>query len=39
MYHHLFMKYLQNYTDDFRFGLNNRENERVFDTLLKQCIL
>jgi transposase-like protein len=38
VYHHVDVKYLQDYINEFSFRLNNKDNPDVFDTLLKQTI-
>ncbi|MDR3102393.1 MAG: IS1595 family transposase [Methanocalculaceae archaeon] len=39
MYHHISVKYMQEYIDEFCFRLNNWKNERIFDPLIGQCVL
>lgn len=38
IYHHVSKKHLQRYIDEFTFRYNNRNNENVFNDLLKQCV-
>lgn len=37
-YHHVSMKYLQNYVNEFCFRQNHRKDGNVFDMLVTQCI-
>lgn len=39
IYHHVSVKYLQNYINEFCFRWNNRSHENMFDLVLKQTIL
>jgi transposase-like protein len=38
-YHHISIKYLQRYVDEFCFRQNTRLDKNMFDILLGQCIL
>lgn len=38
-YHHVSMKYLQNYVNEFCFRQNHRKDGNVFDMLVTQCII
>lgn len=37
-YHHVSMKYLQNYVNEFCFRQNHRKDGKVFDRLVSQCV-
>jgi hypothetical protein len=39
VYHHISLKYLQRYVDEYSFKQNTRTNTNMFDILLKQCVL
>jgi transposase-like protein len=39
IYHHVSAKHLQKYVDEFAFRYNTRENDHVFDLVLKQTTL
>lgn len=39
IYHHVSVKYMQNYIDEFCFRYNNRENTEMFDLVLKQAVI
>jgi transposase-like protein len=39
IYHHISPQYLQSYVDEFCFRYNNRDNDGVFNLVLKQAIL
>lgn len=38
-YHHVSMKYLQNYVNEFCFRQNHRKDGNVFDIVVSQCII
>jgi transposase-like protein len=38
IYHHVSVKYLQNYVNEFCFRQNNRGNGDIFECLVKQCV-
>lgn len=38
-YHHVSVKYLQNYVNEFCFRQNHRKDGNVFDRLVSQCVL
>ena len=39
IYHHVSLKYLQHYIDEFCFRFNNRDEDLAFDLVLKQAVL
>lgn len=39
IYHHVSLKYLQHYIDEFCFRFNNRDEDLAFDLVLKQSTL
>ena len=39
VYHHISLKYLQRYVDEYCFRQNTRLNKNMFNVLLGQCIL
>ena len=39
MYHHVSVKYLQNYVNEFCFRFNNKDNRDMFDLVLEQTVL
>jgi hypothetical protein len=39
VYHHISLKYLQRYVEEYAFKQNTRINTDMFDVLLGQCIL
>jgi hypothetical protein len=39
VYHHISLKYLQRYVDEYSFKQNTRLDTNMFDILLKQCVL
>jgi transposase-like protein len=39
IYHHVSVEYLQSYINEFCFRYNHRENDGMFDLLLKQAVL
>lgn len=39
IYHHVSVEYLQSYIDEFCFRYNNRNNNDMFDLLLKQAVI
>ena len=38
-FHHISKEYVRKYLDEFCFRFNNRENEGIFDLVLRQAIL
>lgn len=38
IYHHVSVKYLQNYVNEFCFRLNNRDNSLAFEKLLRLAV-
>jgi hypothetical protein len=39
VYHHISLKYLQRYIDEYSFKQNTRTDTNMFNILLKQCVL
>jgi len=39
MYHHVSVKYMQEYINEFCYRANNRNNEFAFDGLMAQCVM
>jgi hypothetical protein len=39
VYHHISLKYLQRYVEEYSFKQNTRTNTNMFDILLGQCII
>jgi len=39
IYHHVSVKYLQTYVNEFCFRFNNKDNEDMFDLMLSQAVL
>ena len=39
VYHHISSQHTQNYINEFCFRYNERDNDNVFDKLIKQCVL
>jgi hypothetical protein len=39
VYHHISLKYLQRYADEYSFKQNTRLDTSMFDILLNQCVL
>lgn len=39
IYHHISVKYLQHYVDEFCFRYNNRKNPNIFELLLQRTVL
>ena len=38
IYHHISTKHIQNYMNEFCFRYNERDNNFVFDKLIRQCV-
>jgi len=39
IYHHVSVKYLQNYVNEFCFRFNNRDSGGMFDPVLRQVVI
>jgi len=39
IYHHVSVKYLQAYVNEFCFRFNNKDNEDMFDLMLSQAVI